>query len=56
MVCARPLTIAEASRDTTRDSVVLQENEEGEFVELKPPSEADESNQQQWESSGFFCV
>jgi len=51
MVCARPLTIAEASRDTTRDSVVLQENEEGEFVELKPPSEADESNQQQWESS-----
>ena len=53
MVCARPLTITEYSRDAARDSVVLQENEEGELVEFKPPSEDGDLNQQQWESSGL---
>jgi len=51
MVCARPLTITEYSRDAARDSVVLQENEEGELVEFKLTSEDGDLNQQQWESS-----
>ena len=53
MVCARPLIITESSRDAARDSVVLQENEEGELIEFKPPSEDGDLKQQQWESSGF---